>query len=670
MIEWLIYKGSAVEALTGSTVYTVSDSAEYYAERTIGSSKYTTEIDAEGTTITAKQTNSITFWQTMYSDRPFGPFVTSNTTDIISTTYATYISDYPTEPRVVFGYTSTIISTYNGWSYPPYDWEDPYAPFPEPFTYTETRESYKAVTAQISTKGSCWTTQPTTINSESTTRFTTTTQNISALGVSLKTEASTEIAVTTTGSTVVSYTHGQHEYDRVIEASPGEVFYVVEAGDIDLWDPVDRPFLTEIASTDTRITIPFTPTITTEANPYTVRTSAGPPPYSTWQFIQGHSVTTATFRTLTTISAPIVTISEYGGVVPTPTRTASYYYGGSPAFQLTTTQSTFNVAEKYSWAVKDVTIVYQIAGKISLLTKEARNPVDSINAYQYDKNPILTYDEIGAVATSSYSIKGQPPMGIDTGVLPNFPTTTAAWGMTGTTPRRWGITYSGNRYKYIDPNYEFYASGFGVEGFFAGFRARQHGVMTSPDSYYGRLSINGKTLLTGTTSSSNGATRTTTFSPTYARFHRSDGGLALMPTSADPTAYTADLTAVTYTTGPTSNTTTTSQVVSAREKGVTRLLRDGWQFNNGEANAAKIGGAAGFLETHYAYASGFCKVDGSKSFFPASGGYTEITESTASASHVEFPYVVGVGANTPENNAGDGPFYYQGNWSFTDILND
>ena len=165
--------------------------------------------------------------------------------------------------------------------------------------------------------------------------------------------------------------------------------------------------------------------------------------------------------------------------------------------------------------------------------------------------------------------------------------------------------------------------------------------MTSPNEFYGRLSLNGKTIST----------------PTFARFHRTNGGLGLMPTSAGE--YTANVTAVTYTTGSGTSTTTTSQAVSAIESGVTRIFY-----------TRAAGGAAGFGETNYNWISGFCKVNGSKLFFPATSTIKTITESTAAASHIEFPWVVGVGANNPGNNAGNGPFYTPGNYSYTDILND
>lgn len=655
MIEWVIYKGAAVEALTGETQSSFSNYWTYPFASYRTSSSYKEKLTENGRFITRQQTVSSTG---VLGGRTVASIHTGQTT------YATYTSDYSVD--TIYGYTSTIISTYGGWSYPPYDWEDPDAPFPEPFTYTETRALYKAVTAQISTKGSCWTTQPTTINSESTTRFTTTTQNISVLGVSYEALASTEIAVTTTGSTAASYAHGQHKYDRVIEASPGEVFYVVEAGDLDFWEPESRPFLTEIASTATRITIPWVPLLTTRENIYT-SSIEGPVAYTgTGDEYLGSSRTTDTYRELTTISSHAVTFTEYGGVIPTPTRTSS-----EPTFRRTTTQSTFQVAYTQSWHPgPDQTILYPVNGKVSVFSKEGlgRNG----GWYEYNKEPIFVYDEIHQVTTSSYSVKGNIECRIDTGVTPDFPNTTAYSGMgtvvSTTTPVRWGKTFAGNTYAPKAREYGFGVSLCHASGTFMAFRGRRHGVMTSPDSYYGRLSIAGKTLLTGTTSSSNGATITTTFSPTYARFHRSDGGLALMPTSADSTAYIADLTAVTYTTGPTSNATTTSQVVSANEEGVTRLLRDGWQFDDNGVIGAKIGGAAGFLETYYAYVSGFCKINGSKSFLPVTGGFTETTESTASASWVEFPYVVGVEAAAQGYTPGR--FFHLGNYSYTDILND
>jgi hypothetical protein len=694
MISWLVYKGEAVPALTGGDTYTISNSSSYADwDKSIHSRSIVNKITPSGTFVTDAETYSITFL-TVTGPSNSRRQTTTETVVKRSTSFGTYTSDYPSEWRVVVGYTSTTVSAFSEWLWT----EDEYGNG-DYIETTYTREAAKAVTAQTQTTTSLWTTKTTTGASGSTTgtitQFTTSTQNRSALGISGKTEVSTEVSVITTGSTVKSYVHGHDKFDVIIQADPGEVLYVVGADKINFWQGAARPFLTEIASTSTRITISHTPAITTSANTYTSST-----PFQTYPSsnIWLTSEITETYRQITTITAPTVTVTDYEGVVPTPTRTATYNFFGATEYSITTTTGTFTVAITTGSTVGNMTVVYKRLGKMPRITKETRyvgwsEPVTETGLptwmtaryfnVPYDKTPIFTYDEIIVTATSSYAISGYPiNFSIDTGPTPEFPLT----NLNGeTSPLRYGRSFEGNHYRVADPQYKFAPDYFGDEGEVHLTQLRPYGVMTSPDEFYGRLEINQTTLLNGTifstvTQSVNGqritttattttninssfstttyATRTTTFSPTYARFHRSDGGLVLRPTSGDSTAYTADLTAVTYTSGPTSNPTTTSEVVSAIESGVTRVF-----FTRA------AGGAAGFRETNYNYIRGFCKINGSKSFFPATSVKT-ITESTAVASYIEFPYVIGVGANNPGNNAGNGPFYYPGSYSYTDILND
>jgi hypothetical protein len=469
------------------------------------------------------------------------------------------------------------------------------------------------------------------------TYFNTVNKIVNILGADYSDTALTLETVTITG--ISSYVNPVA--NTVVQASPGEVLYLVNGDHLRVCKSNQLQFLTDVATTQTRATLSYVSPYNTSIPIYYLNQNF------TYPEVTGESSESQTYRSLKVFGAPTtITYTEHTGVIPNPTSTL--WWGA----RYTTEQGSYVISQLYAnldgGGIAPVppkafttTITYAVYGKIPKILNF--------------QGKLISYDEISQIdvstLTSQYhranpvAIDGTNFVQVTNADDPNqlYETSESKNILVWKTEPRIGLFVG----YYEDNNVP------NNPAISQAFVAYKSGVMTSPSSYAGQLSITGKTLLTRTTT---GQISTTTFSPTYARFHRSNGGVALMPTSA--AAYTADLTAVTYTTGPTSNATTTSQILSALGSGMTQLL-----------GPSLIGGAAGYQETIYGNILGKVKIEnlaGSRvsSFFShdSNNSSTTASGSTLAASRIEFPAL----ALTSQ----DGGAYFVGVYSYTDILND
>jgi len=643
MISWLEYKGT-MPALTG--VVRITDSGEgdllWGGGFARAAMSYFESRDENGYTSSGSDSGARTFTTRtgpLYED-------TRTTVESGSNSWSTSWDGRPLTAELK---TSTTAIYSNEWG--------------------DTWEAYKILTCESTTESSHWTTKTTTGATGTITQFTTTTQNATILTTSNQTEPYTVKTITVTRTSLENL--ARQIFDTIVEADEGEVLYVVSKDDLTFWQPSNTPFLTEIAATSTRITLKWRPAQTTVMPTYVESVS-----YPNGGGYGGETAVTQSYRrTSFSYNPQTVTSTFYSGVVPTPTTTAINY-----GLQ-TTTSDTYIEGVLGGWPYDgrfNSTVVHYKQGKVPVIIAGGA-------AGFLGWDGLLTFDEI---IVTNYESELAAGNGYNPAIIATGPPQPPG------PPSNRGETREANMLVDIDvgPRYGLLVGGGGVADYgipdntarSVGLAAYKAGVMTSPSSYYGELKLSNKTLLiatvlsTGTiwgqnwvretttattTTSINSsstattyATRTTTFSPTYARFHRSNGGIALLPTSGDSTAYTANVSAVTYTSGPASSTTTASQILSATGSGVTRL-----------STASLIGGAAGFEETIYGHLFGLVKINGSKTFFSNNTDFSSTTTSSGLASHIEFPAIV-LTAETYAEHAG--PFFWVGGWSYLDILND
>lgn len=603
-------------------------------------------------------------------------------------------SDFNSTVTAMSGTTKYRRTDFDGISYPPYTSSSSFETQTTTATSGVTKSSayatlYKETSTTFTTdQGEYWwmgkfsqlittttaaqTKEWTTSAGSGSTWFTTSTKNITILSADNRETTLTFETVTTNGSIVI----GSNGWvaNTVVQASPEEVLYVVDGGNLKVCKSSELRLLTDVATTQTRITLSYSSPYYTATPEYYLNQTFTVPEGQT-----GESSETQTYRSLKPLGVfTTSTFTIHDGVIPTPTSTfllrESY----------TTAQGTYTVSEFYvlgggggsgptPHVAMQTTITYPVYGKLpgirnfegTLISFDQIVQVDvsTIQSQYYAEDPLARNGTNYQMISNSDDSNQVYESGGDQNILVHK------------TEPRIGLSAGYYEDKNVPAN----------PAISQGFVAYKSGVMTSPSSYAAQLSITGKTLLTSTTNSTTRnslgqtssvttttkigenpdtsttttyQTATTTVSPTYARFHRSIGGAALMPTSGDSTAYTADLTAVTYTTTTveSSSSTTTSQILSASGSGVTRLL-----------GGTLIGGAAGFEETIFGNILGKVKIDsnGSKvsSFFKHTTDYSSTTNSgsTLSASHIEFPAL----ALTMQN----GGSFFVGGYSYTDILN-
>jgi hypothetical protein len=617
MISWLEYIGPdpVLSALSSSTYVNATNAfgQEYPAKVLhIFAAQYSGSSDCNST-VTAMSGKTI-YRQTDFDGISYPPYTSSSSFETQTTTATSGITK-SVPYATLYKQTSTTFAT----DQDEYWWMGKFS---------------QLVTTTTSAQTTEWTTK----TGSSSTWFTTSTKNITILSADNRETTLTFETVTTNGSIVI----GSNGWvaNTIVQASPNEVLYVVDGGNLKVCKLSELRLLTDVATTQTRITLSYSSPYYTATPEYYLNQTFTVPEGQT-----GESSETQTYRSLKFLGAfTTSTFTIHDGVIPTPTSTfllrESY----------TTAQGTYTVSELYGFlsggsaptprVAMQTTITYAVYGKIpgirnfegKLISFDQIVQVDvsTIQSQYYSENPLAINGTNFVSITNSDDSNNVYVSGGDQNILVHK------------TEPRIGLSAGYYEDKNVPAN----------PAISQGFVAYKSGVMTSPSSYAAQLSITGKTLLTGTTP---GAISTTTFRPPYARFHRSNGGVALMPTSA--AAYTADVRAVTYTTESGSDTTTTSQILSASGSGVTRLL-----------GGTLIGGAAGFEETIFGNILGKVKIDsnGSKvsSFFKHTTDYSSTTNSgsTLSASHIEFPAL----ALTSQNGGG----YFVGGYSYTDILND
>jgi hypothetical protein len=440
--------------------------------------------------------------------------------------------------------------------------------------------------------------------------------------------------------------------DTVVMAGPGEVLYVVDSGGLGIVQPSAVPFLSDVATTMTRITISHRE-LYTLVDPLFLGGLwwGGDGDFTfTWNLWGAFGFTdTSTYSSLGyDVSWVSTTTTAYLAGIPTPTGTTASWlnwrtevgsYIVSSFRDLSTLLIGSTGTNSAPSAVAHVTEPFPVWGK---------------RARVY--NGTLTYEEIvqtgvGSTVYDEVYQDWRAERGYASSSGEGFAWSRAYNKRVPLSQSVFPVALSTTSiYSYGQSNgYEFTSTGPWVCDNPASMEcgvAYPVGVMTSPESYAGRLSLASTTLT----------------SPTYAYFHRSGGGVALMPTSA---SYTADVSAVTYTGYQGSESSTFSELLSTIESGATAYSDRAGSWPPPPRESVRMGGAAGHMETIHSGGIGRVKVNGDETYF--SPFLSSATESTGTASHVAYPAPA---LTCPGDYAVAGPFFVLGGYQPQEFLTD